>query len=285
MTCSIATACVLLAVSTARAQMPADWTQPAEPFRIADDLYYVGSSGISSFLLVGSEGNILIDTGLPANVPLVRASIEKLGFKLADVKILLSSHAHFDHVAGHAEMQKLTGARVMALGDDAEALSTGKDLSALGSLGWAPVKVDRVLKGGDVVQLGHLSLTAHHTPGHTKGCTTWTAKLRLDGAPREAVFIGGTSINNGVKLLDNARHPAIAQDYARTFEVLKSFKAELFLAQHPQMFDMAAKAERLRAGDKSAFVDADGYAKFVAAQDTAYTTQLQKEQSARGDAR
>jgi metallo-beta-lactamase class B len=264
----------------ARGQGDPTWREPFEPFQIADNLYYVGSRGISSFLLIGTEGSVLIDTGLESSVPLVRASIEKLGFKLTDIRVLLSSHAHFDHVAGHAEMQRLTGARVMALGDDAQALASGKDLSALGGPGWTPVKVDRVLADGEVVSLGNLSLTANHTPGHTKGCTTWTTQVSLDGASRDVVFIGGTSINAGVRLLGNTQHPKIAEDYGRTFERLRSLKAQIFLAQHPRMFGMEAKLQRLREGAKpSPFLDPEGYQAFVAAQEKIYRDQLAKEQA------
>ncbi len=275
----LALSAALLPAPAARAQLDPSWLQPFEPFQIADNLYFVGSRGLSAFLLVGSEGHVLLDTGLEGNVPLVRASIEKLGFELQDVKILISSHAHFDHVAGHAEMQRLTGAQVMALREDAEALSAGQDRSALGGPGWKPVPVARVLEDREVVKLGDLELTAHHTPGHTPGCTTWTTRVPLDGQPREVVFIGGTSINAGVRLLGNTRHADIAEDYGRTFERLRSLPAEIFLAQHPRMFGMERKAERLRAGEKpSPFIDPDGYRAFVAFQEKAYRDQLAREQ-------
>jgi metallo-beta-lactamase class B len=230
---------------------------------------------------VGSQGHILLDTGLAQNAALVRASVEKLGFELADIEILLSSHAHFDHVAGHAELKRISGARVFALGDDAEALRSGRDRSALGAAGWEPVAVERVLADGDVVELGELSLTAHHTPGHTPGCTTWTARLPLGGQLRDAVFVGGTSVNAGVRLLGNQRHPAIAEDYARTFAVLKGLKAEFFFAQHPRLFGMDDKLARLHAGEQpSPFLDPAGYQSFAAAQERAYLEQLEAERTA-----
>jgi metallo-beta-lactamase class B len=264
----------------ASAQLDPTWREPFPPFQIAENLYYVGTRGISSFLLVGDQGNVLIDTGLAEGVPLVRASIEKLGFKLADVKIMLASHAHFDHVAGHAAMQKLTGAVVMAIGDDAEALRTGKDRSALAGPGWAAVKVDRVLQDGSVVTLGNLTLTARHTPGHTPGCTTWVARFKVDGQERTAVFVGGTSINRGVKLVGNERHPQIADQYAQTFRVLRELPAELFLAQHPRMFAMEEKVQRRKPGAPSPFLDPTGYRAFVESQEKSFTTQLEQERAA-----
>jgi metallo-beta-lactamase class B len=271
---------VLVAPPAAHAQLDPTWLEPVEPFQIADGLWYVGSRGISSFLLTGPEGHVLLDTGLAQNVPLVKASIEKAGFQPGDVKILLASHAHFDHVAGHAEMARLTGASVVALGEDARALASGTDLSALDGPDWTPVPVTRVIADGDVVELGPIRLTAHHTPGHTQGCTTWTTTVEDGGESRAVVLIGGTSVNPGVKLLTNARHPTIAQDYARTFEVLKKLPVQIFLAQHPAMFGMDEKRARLGSG-ANPFVDPEGYLRFVDGQEKAYRERLETERAER----
>jgi metallo-beta-lactamase class B len=269
---------VLAFAARAGAQGNASWTQPFEPFRIAGNLYYVGTRGVSSFLFVTPAGNILVDTGLDEAVPTVRANVEKLGFKLADIKIILASHAHFDHVGGHASMQQLTGATVMALGDDATAISSGVDNSALGAAGWKPAKVGRVLRDGDTVTLGGVTLTAHLTPGHTKGCTTWSTTVLHEGKSLFVVMVGGTSINEGVQLLNNKRHPAIVQDYARTFRVLKEFKPDIFVAQHPNIFAMEEKVKRLKAGGPNPFIDPQGYQAMVAAAEQAYLAQLKREQ-------
>jgi metallo-beta-lactamase class B len=261
------------------AQGDPSWRQPFEPFRIAGNLYFVGTRGLSSFLLTTPAGHILLDTGLDDTVPGIAANIEKLGFKPADVRIMLSSHAHFDHVGGHASMQRLTGAQVMAVGEDARALETGTDTSALGAQGWKPVKVSRVLKDGETVTLGGTTMTANLTPGHTKGCTTWTATITHEGRPLRVVFIGGTSINDGVTLIGNTRHPAIADDYARTFRVLREFQPDIFVAQHPSMFRMEEKVQRLKAGEREPFVDPAGYRAHVDAAEKAYRTQLQREQA------
>jgi metallo-beta-lactamase class B len=256
------------------AQNDSTWTQPAEPFRIVGNIYYVGTRGLSSFLLTTPGGHVLIDTGLDETVPMIAANIEKLGFKTADIKVMLSSHAHYDHVGGHARMQKLTGATVMAVGEDAASLASGKDTSALQAQGWTPVKVGRVLRDGETVTQGDLTLTAHLTPGHTKGCTAWTTTVTADGRRYTVVFVGGTSVNGGVRLVGNTIHPQIAEDYARTFRVLKELKPDIFLAQHPSMFDMEGKAARLKPGAANPFVDPQGYAAFVAENEKAYLTRL-----------
>ena len=258
-------------------------SQPVEPFRVAGNIFYVGANGISSYIIETQEGLILLDTGTVEMAQGLRANIEKLGHALTDVKIILSSHAHWDHVEGHAAMQTLTGARIMAVGEDAAAISSGIDSSALGGEGWAPARVDRVLQDGDTVSLGGVTMTAHHTPGHTKGCTTWKTTVEEGGRSLQVVFIGGTSINPGVVLLNNTRHPTIADDYARTFSVLKSLNADVFLGQHPEMFDMAAKLQRRRSGAAgNPFVDPEGYRAFVAGQEANYLRQLASERAAAG---
>jgi metallo-beta-lactamase class B len=270
--------CVLACSVRTAAQNDPSWTEPFEPFRIADNLYFVGTRGVSSFLFVTPQGNILLDTGVEEAVPQVRANIEKLGFKISDIKIILASHAHFDHVGGHALMQQLTGATVMAVGEDAKSIGSGVDTSALGASGWKPAKVGRVLKDGETVALGGVTLTAHLTPGHTKGCTTWSTRVPHAGKSLFLVMVGGTSVNGGVKLLNNTRHPTIAEDYARTFRVLKELTPDIFVAQHPNMFKMEEKVARLKAGDANAFIDPQGYQAFVSSNEQAYLTQLKKEQ-------
>jgi metallo-beta-lactamase class B len=257
-------------------------SRPVEPSRIIGNIYYVGAEGISAHIIVTKAGLILLDTGSLQMLPGLRANIEKLGHKLSDVKIILSSHAHWDHVEGHAAMQDLTGARVMAVGEDAKAIASGIDNSALGSSGWKPVKVDRVLKDGDTVELGGVTMTAHLTPGHTKGCTTWTMTVDENGKPYDVVFIGGISINEGVRLIGNTRHPGIAEDYARTFNTLKALKADVFLAQHPSIYGLAEKMQKLKAGaTPNPFIDPEGYQRVVADAEAAYLKQLDQEKQAK----
>lgn len=267
----------LIGLSYAGLSAQSDWRQPLDGFKMIGNLYYVGTAGLSSYLITTPAGHIMIDSTLNDGVPLIKANVEKLGFKMSDVKILLSSHAHFDHVEGHAAMKRATGAEVMALGEDAAAIASGKDNSALGGPSWEPTPVARVLKDGDTVSLGGVTLTAHLTPGHTKGCTTWTTTFQDAGQSYPAIFVCSTTINQGVTLLKNARHPDIADAYARTFAFLKTQKPQLFFAPHPNQFGMADKLPRLKAGGANPFIDPSGYATYVARGEKVYLDQLAKE--------
>jgi metallo-beta-lactamase class B len=256
-------------------------SRPVEAYRVIGNIYYVGAVDVSSHIIVTPQGLILIDTGTKEMLPGVRANIERLGYTLRDVKIILSSHAHWDHVENHARLKELTDAQVMAVGDDANAIATGIDSSALGGEGWEPAKVDRILEDGDTVTLGGVSLQAHLTPGHTKGCTTWTTTVQEDGKSYLVVFVGGVSINPGVKLLNNQRHPGIAEDYARTFRTLKLLKPDVFLAQHPSIYRMADKLQRLKAGAReNPFIDPEGYRHVVNGAEANYLKQLKEEKAA-----
>ena len=191
--------------------------QPFPPFQIAGNLYYVGSSDLASYLITTSRGNILINSDLEGNVPLIKASIEKLGFKFSDTKILLISHAHWDHDAGSATIKKLTGAKYMVMDADVSVVESGgaADFQYGGTSAnlYSPAKVDRVLHDGDEVRLGRAALVAHLTPGHTKGCTTWTMKVTEHGKTYNVVIVGSPNVNPGYKLVDNAAYPQIARDY------------------------------------------------------------------------
>ena len=256
-------------------------SEPVEPYQVIDNIYYVGAVGISSHIVVTPEGLILLDTGTDQMLPGIRSNIEKLGYTLQDVKIIVSSHAHWDHVEGHAAMKELTGAQVMALGEDATAIGNGIDNSAAGAQGWNPVKVDRVLKDRDTITLGGVTMQAHLTPGHIKGTTTWTTTVKENGKSYRVVFVGGTGINRGVKLLGNTRHPGIVEDYAQTFRVLKEIEVDVFLAQHPSMYGMDEKLERLQTGAKdNPFIDPQGYLRFVEQEEGRYLKQLEEERSA-----
>ena len=239
------------------AQFSEEWYQqfrgaysaPVEPFRIVGNIHYVGGANIASYLIATPQGHILIDTGMKEMHEVIKNSVAKLGFKTADIKIMLSSHAHFDHIEGHAMMQKLTGAQVMAMVGDAEALSTGKDNSALGAIGWEPVKVGRVLKHGDTVSLGGTTLRAVHTPGHTQGATAWMTTVEDNGRRYTVGFLGGTTPNGGVPLFDNPRHKSVIEDTQRTFNTLKAERPpDIYLVGHPQAMFMG-KVERIKAGD------------------------------------
>jgi metallo-beta-lactamase class B len=264
-----------LVARAARAQSDPGWRQPFEPIRIAGNVYYVGTRGLSSFLIVTPGGGIVIDSGEAESVPFIRANIERLGLRLPDVKILLTGHAHFDHVGGHADLKRLTGAQVMVMAADRQALESGVDRSALGGPGWKPVAVDRALEDGDTVTLGGYTLTAHLTPGHTQGCTTWTMETTEDGRKYQVAFTGSVAINEGVHLVNNTRVPAIAEHYAQAFRVLHGLKADVFVAQHGSVFQLEEKARRAALDPRvNPFVDPDGYQRFVTQSESTYVKQL-----------
>lgn len=208
---------------------------PAEPFTIVGNLHYVGAANIASYLFTTPEGHILIDTGTTQMGKVVRDNIQKLGFKLTDIKIMLSGHAHFDHVAGHAAMQKATGARVMAIGEDARALELGKDLSPVETIGWEPVKVERVLNDGDVVTLGGTTLRAVWTPGHTPGCTTWVTTVQDGGRSYNVVILGSIGPNPGPPMVGNPKHPTLAEDTLGNIRKLRALAPpDIQLGGHPR---------------------------------------------------
>src|SRR5882672_7835399 len=207
-------AAVFITASTLRAQVNPDWTEPFPPFRIAGNLHYVGSKDLASYLVTTPRGLILINSDLETSVPLIRASVEKLGFKFRDIRILLISHAHWDHDGGSAAIKAITGATYMVMDGDVSVVeSGGKTDFQYGNQPtslYPPTKVDRVLHDGDEVKLGGTTLVAHLTPGHTKGCTTWTMKLKDAGKTYDVVIIGSPNVNEGYKLVNNPAYPEIA---------------------------------------------------------------------------
>jgi metallo-beta-lactamase class B len=254
--------------------------QPVEPFRILGNLYYVGASDVTSFLIVTPDGNILLDSGFEETVPLIRDSVKKLGFKMEDVKLLLNSHSHFDHAGGLAALKQLTGAKMVAMDTEAPLLARGgkNDFRFGDDIAFPPVAVDRIVHDGGTVTLGGVTLTAHKTPGHTPGNTTWTMKAQDKGKSYDVVFVGSDTINPGVVLTNNPKYPGIAADYAHTFEVLKSLPCDVFLASHGSFFDLKGKAERLRKGETpNPFVDPQGYREHVKGTEELYRAQLAKE--------
>jgi metallo-beta-lactamase class B len=257
--------------------------QPVEPYRIAGNIYYVGASDVTSFLIVTPAGHILLDGGFVETAPMIEANIKKLGFKLEDVKVLLSSHAHFDHAGGLAELKRATGARFAASEREAPLLARGgKGDFYFGDKGpFPPIQVDRILHDGDQVTLGGTTMTAHLTPGHTMGNTTWTTKAKEGDRTYDVVFAASTSILPGVNLTNNPKYPAIGEDYARTFRILKFLPCDVFLSSHASFYDGLNKAERLRKGAKeNPFVDPRGYRDYIARMESKYQDQLQKERGA-----
>lgn len=261
------------------ARFTRDLNQPQAPFKIGGNLYYVGTNDIAVFLLTSPQGHVLINSGFKESVPLIAASVEQLGFKLADVELLLASHAHFDHVAGHAALKRLTGAQVLALEADASVLEHGGP-GGPGLPRFDRVKVDRRLKDGEPVTLGTMVLVPHLTPGHTPGNTTWRFDVEENGKRYAVTLAGSLTINEGVKLVGSPTYPGIAQDFAHAIEVLERLPVDVFLAPHASQFGLA---EKLAATDKAGiarFVDPAGYKAFVARGAANYRAQLEREQAA-----
>jgi metallo-beta-lactamase class B len=261
-----------------------DWTEPFPPFRIAGNLYYVGSKGLANYLITTPQGHILINSDLEGNVPLIRASVEKLGFKFSDIKILLISHAHWDHDAGSALIKQITGATYMVMDGDVPVVeSGGKSDFQYGSTPaflYKATKVDRVLHDGDEVKLGNAVLVAHLTAGHTKGCTTWTMKVKEGEKTYDVVIIGSPNVNPGYKLISNTLYPQIAADFERMFQVLRSLPCDYFLGAHGNYFDMETKYAQWQKGVLTSFIDPDGYLKFVTQKEQAFRAELAKQKSA-----
>ena len=261
----------------------ADWFEPFPAHRIIGDVYYVGSKDLASYLVATPEGHILINSGFERTVPLIRESVESLGYKMADIKVLLASHAHSDHVAGHARMRELTGAKVCVMrGDDAVIASGGKGQYLYGLNRWTPCPVNRVLEDGDEVKLGGVTLVARRTPGHTRGCTTWTWKVADGGRTYDVVVIGSPNVNPGYRLADNKDYPEIAADFERTFEVLRALPCDVFLGAHGGYYGMVAKYERGKGNPAgNPFVDPKGYRTFVAQKEEAYRRTLAEQRAKR----
>lgn len=248
------------------------WNIPFEPFQVIGPIYYVGTSDLGIFLLTTPEGHILIDGGIPETAPLIQKSVRALGFKVEDIKILLTTQAHFDHVGSLAAMKAASGAKVMVMKGDAELVEAGGrgDYLFGDNMPFPAVKVDRVLADGDTVALGGITLKAVHTPGHTKGCTTWTTAIVDAGRTLSVVFAGSTAVNPGTVLSGMTTYPGIAADYERAFRVQASLTPDVWLGAHAGFYGMAAKREKQKAGGPNPFVDPEGWKQSVASRREAH---------------
>jgi metallo-beta-lactamase class B len=277
---------LLLCPVMAKAQLTPEWrpwNNPVQPVRIIGNIYYVGASEVSSFLITTPQGHILIDSGFDETVPLIQANIKQLGFKLEDVKILLNSHAHADHAGGLATLKQLTGAKLFASKADAELLTNGGkgDFYWDDRLAYKPVKVDRTLGDKEAVELGGVKLIARITPGHTKGATTWTLKVKDGDKTYDIVIISSASVP-GYTLTNNTKYPKIIDDYAYTFKVLKTLPCDVFLAPHGSMFGLLEKQERLKKNAQTnPFIDPQGYRAYIEKAEKTYLQQLEKERQAK----
>jgi metallo-beta-lactamase class B len=266
----------LLAGATALfAQGNPDWHREFPAFKIAGNIYYVGTADLAVYLINTPQGNILINTDFKQDVPLIRKSIEQLGFAYKDIKIILISHAHGDHDEAAALVKNETGARLMVMDGDVPQ----EESNAPGRPG---AHVDRVLHDGDAVELGGAKLVAHLTLGHTKGCTTWTMELREGGRTLNVVIVGSPNVNPGYILVGNKNYPQIAEDYQKTFAVLQRLPCDVFLGAHGGYFGMKAKYEKMKAGAANPFLDPDGYKAYVAERNAAFQKEWARQQQSPG---
>jgi metallo-beta-lactamase class B len=260
------------------------WTAPFPAFRIAGNLYYVGSEDLAAYLLVTPQGDILINSNLASSPALIKKSVEALGFHWSDIKILLISHAHYDHCAGSAEILRETHARYEVMAQDVSVVQSGgsTDFNYADdkSMRFPPAHVDRILHDGDTVSLGGTTLTAHLTAGHTKGTTTWTFDEKEAGRTLHVVIVGSPNVNPGYKLVGNTRYPRIADDYRHEFQILSSLPCDVFLGAHGGYFGLTEKYPRFKAGDRNALIDPSGYKAYVADRQQAFEAEL-KRQSAK----
>jgi metallo-beta-lactamase class B len=258
-----------------------DFLAPFPAHRVIGNVYFVGSKGLGIYLVTNPHGHILINAGLEESVPMIQQSVEKLGFRFSDIKILLISHAHYDHDAGEARIKELTGAKYMVMDADVPVVESGGKADFFyartpGML-YPAATVDRVLHDGDTVSLGDSVLTARLTPGHTKGCTTWTMKVHDGGKSYDGVIVGSSNVNEGYKLVNNSAYPQIASDYEKTFAVLRSLHCDVFLGAHGSYYDMESKYARKGAG-ANPFVDPNGYRDYVKDREEAFRVELARQQ-------
>lgn len=264
------------------AKLKVTWNKPTEPFRVIDNIYYVGTEGLASYLIVTPQGHILIDTAMPESTGLIKANVGKLGFKVADIKIMLNTHAHLDHTGGFAELKAENKAQMVSGAADKPLLEGGyypgeeKDPE----LSFPAVKVDRTVVEGDTVMLGGVTLTARATPGHSPGCTSWQMKAKDGSAERDVLFFCSATVALN-RLVGRPTHPGIVEDYKKTFARARGdLKPDVFLAPHPEMYGMLDKRAAIRDGAPNPFVKPGEFAAYVATLEQDFEAQLAKQTAA-----
>jgi len=260
---------IALVAGRVSAQNP-DWHREFPAFRVAGNLYYVGTADLAVYLANTPQGNILINSAFPQDLPVIQRSIGKLGFKDSDTKIILISHAHDDHDGAVGQIKKQTGARLMVMEPDV----TSVESLAPGRPG---ARVDRVLHDGDAVELGGAKLMARLTPGHTPGCTTWTMEVREGGRKLNAVIIGSPNVNPGYILVGNKNYPQIAEDYEKTFAVLLKLPVDIFLGAHGSYFGLKEKYEKRKTSNSNPFIDPAGYMAYVSERKDAFRKEWERQ--------
>jgi metallo-beta-lactamase class B len=262
----------------------AKWNTPTEPFTIIGNIHYVGTNGLASYLVTTPKGHMLIDTGLPEANPQIKTNIAKLGFKVSDIKYLLNTHAHLDHTGGLAELKRETGAKMIAGERDKPLLEGGyypgrRDVK---ELAFTPVKVDHTVKNGDKVTLGDVTLTAHATPGHSPGCTSWSTSVMDSGTKRSVIVFCSATVALNRLVGANATHPGIVEDYRKTFAWAKTARFDVLLAPHPEMYGMQEKRAKMAAGAPNPFVDAAAFNDYLSRMEKAFEEGLAKQTSEAG---
>jgi metallo-beta-lactamase class B len=275
-------ACLSSPVAAQQGQSVAEqrvaWNKPVAPFQIADNVYYVGTSELSAFLITDPKGHVLIDAAMEESADQIIANIRTLGFKVEDIRALLVNHAHWDHSGGLAALKAASGAALFASAADKPDLESGT-VSYRDDLAPAPpVKVDGVLTDGGLTEIGDTTLTTHLTPGHTKGCTSWSMRTTAAGRPVDILFTCSLTVA-GQPLLNDARYPSAAQDFRETFAKLKGMKADIFLNFHPGFFKMEEKRQRLLKGDTAAFIDPTELQRQVASAEKSFEKELARQQA------
>ena len=257
------------------------WNTPTEPFKMIGNVYYVGTDGLASYLITSPQGHILVDTVMPEATSQIKANIEKLGFKVTDIKYLVNTHAHIDHTGGLAEMKQASGAQMIAGEADKPLLEGGYYPGAQedAALAFPPVKVDRTVREGDTVSVGGVTLTARETPGHSPGCTSWEFAVKDGDATRSVlIFCSGTVALN--RLVTNPTYSGIVTDYRKTFARAKDMKVDVLLAPHPEMYGMAEKRAKLADGGTNPFVNPGEFKNHVETLEKAFEDALAKQTAA-----
>ena len=280
--------CVLLLCATyAHAQINDDegrkWNEPVKPFKIIGNVYYVGAAEVSSYLITTPQGHIILDSGFAETVPQIKQNVEQLGFHIEDVKVIITSHAHADHVGGVALLKQMTGAQLAVSIADADILARGgkNDPNFGDQFQFQAVLADRKLRDRDTVQLGDITLTARLTPGHTRGCTTWTMKVREGGKEYDVVIIGSMSAP-GYKLIATPNSPKIAQDYESSFSLLKTLPSDVFLAPHGSFFALHEKIKRMAEGaTENPFIDKQALPRYLERSERDFRAELKRQQESK----
>jgi len=255
------------------------WEEPAEPAHIVGPIWFVGTKGLGAFLFTTPAGHILMNTGMPSSGPMILESVRKLGFKPADIKLMINGHAHIDHAGAFAYVKQQTGASLAVMQQDVAAMESGdrSDFKYGADFGYPGVKVDRILRNGDTIRMGDVLLTAYYTPGHTRGATTWVANVVADGRAYVVAFPDGAGFNPGYRIAQDPSYPGIEDDYRNTLHFLEMLKPDIWLAQHNEYYDLEGKRARAQSAGVKAWIDPEGYRRFIAGKRRAFEDEIDRE--------